>query len=372
MLLEGAAGDQPARTESRRVEPAVVVPARDVRRVEELLPRHRVQPDPVLGRDAVATDPQQAGRVDDRRLRHPRSLVEERVLEDRGHHGADVVPRAHVQPLKSGPGRVVRRHGDEVAPELVHEEGCVVLVGDAQPDRALPVEGADLPEDHLHGVVVVFALEAEALPAVAVLVVGGPAGQRAGLLADVALRVAVVGAEREELHQLAGVVLVRSALHRVEAVQVEQHRRVDRHAHGKTLERAEPDLAEEVVLLEHDALVADGLVRGREPVVPDEGHPLDQRLRGAHHAVEPPEMVVAEGVLRRDPVSVHRRRLADEPVDPVRVDERVDCAVKALRRQRVLLAAARPEAGAPEESLGLRWPERPLVDAQRHESLIGS
>ena len=51
-------------------------------------------------------------------------------------------------------------------------------------------------------------------------------------------------------------------------------------------------MAEELVLVEHELLRADAVVRGREPVVPDEGHPLDELLVRAHHAVEPPEVVV--------------------------------------------------------------------------------
>ena len=59
VLLDGVLGiarvridrflrDPPPAAPRGRVEPPGVVPAGDVRRVEELLPRHRVEPDPVV------------------------------------------------------------------------------------------------------------------------------------------------------------------------------------------------------------------------------------------------------------------------------------------------------------------------------------
>ena len=69
-------------------------------------------------------------------------------------------------------------------------------------------------------------------------------------------------------------------------------------------------------------------------------------------------MVVTEVVLRGERVAVVQRRLADERVDLRRVDERVDRAVKPLRRELLGLPAPRPEPGAPQKSLGLLRPER--------------
>ena len=183
---------------------------------------------------------------------------------------------------------------------------------DRQLDRLLPAVRARLVEHDLHRIVVSVAVEAELDPAVAVLVVRREAGQGAGLLAHVALGVARAVTEREQLHQLARVVLVRGALLALEPVQVEQHRRVLGHAHDEAGERAETRAAEHVVLPDHQTLRADGLVRGREPVVPDERHPLRQGAARAHHAVEPPEVVVAELVEREEAAAVDLRRLADE------------------------------------------------------------
>ena len=177
---------------------------------------------------------------------------------------------------------------------------------DTELDRVLPAEGAGFVEDHLHVRVVVCAVEVEVDPADVVLPVGRPSGQGAGLLAHVALGVAVPGPEGEDLHHLAGVVLVRGALDRVQPIEVEKHRRVDRHPHREPGEVAEPALPEEVVLREHQLLVPDRLVRGREPVVPDERHPLDERPRGANHLVEPP--ADGRGRPRRTVRAARRRR----------------------------------------------------------------
>ena len=353
--------------EGRRVEPAIVVPARDVRRVEEQLSGLDREPDPVLGRDPVAEDPQHAGQVDGGRLHHARPLVERRVLEDRAEHRSRRVPGLHVELLERGLRLVVGRLGDEVAPELAREERLVGGVRDRQHHGLLPAVRAGLVEDDLHRVVVPVAVEAELDPAVAVLVRGREAGQRAGLLAHVALRVAGAVAEREQLHQLAGVVLVRRALLALEPVQVEEHRRVLGHARDEPRERAEPGAAEHVVLADHQALRADGLVRGREPVVPDERHPLGQRSARAHHPVEPPEVVVPELVEREEAVPVDLRRLPDEVVRSGR-EQMGDGAVEPARGERALLAGPGAEARAPEEPLGLSGSKVTRVDGQRHAS----
>ena len=57
-------------------------------------------------------------------------------------------------------------------------------------------------------------------------------------------------------------------------------------------EIAEGVPAEELVLAEQEVRLH-AVARRREPVLPDEGHPLDERPPSAHHAVEPPEVVVA-------------------------------------------------------------------------------
>ena len=122
-------------------------------------------------------------------------------------------------------------------------------------------------------------VEAEVRQADALDPVGTPAAERPRDLAHVGLGVgAAVGAEREELHQLAAVVLVDRALAVVEAGQPDEHRLVLRDGRDERVEAAEPGAAEEVVLLEHELTRADAVVGRREPVVPDQRHPLDELM----------------------------------------------------------------------------------------------
>src|SRR3989442_241780 len=82
-----------------------------------------------------------------------------------------------------------------------------------------------------------------------------------GLLWHVMLAVgAAVGTEREQLHHLARVILVRRSLDVPGAVQPQEHRRILRDVEQELLERAEPVGAEEPVLTEHQRLIADSIV----------------------------------------------------------------------------------------------------------------
>ena len=83
------------------------------------------------------------------------------------------------------------------------------------------------------------------------------------------------------------------------------------------------------------------------------GRALDERPRRPHHSVEPPAVVVAPGVGGRQRVTlVVARRAADQPLG-ARVHELVHRALQPQRRQRLRLAPPRPEAGTPEQPLGL-------------------
>src|SRR5207248_286521 len=104
-----------------------------------------------------------------------------------------------------------------------------------------------------------------------------------------------------------------------------------------------------------------------------ERHPLDERPRGAHHAVEPPAVVVAPGVVGRECAAlVVLRRRPDEALAP-RPRERPDGTVEPERRERGRLTGARPESGAPEQPLRLRGPERTTVNGERrHTRMVAS
>ena len=226
----------------------------------------------------------------------------------------------------------------------------------------LPVEAPALAEDPLAAGVVALPVVAKVDGPLVVVPVVAPAGERPRLLADVALRVTAARAECEELHQLAAVVLVRRALLVVGPPEPEQHRRILRDCDQQLLERAEPAAAEEAVLLQHQPLGADARVRGREPVVPDERHPLDEWPARPDHAVEPPEVVVAPGVDRRDAMLVVVDRSRPDESLALRARQRADGAVQALPRELLSLTRSRAESGAPKEPLGLDGPEAASVD----------
>ena len=125
-----------------------------------------------------------------------------------------------------------------------------------------------------------------------------PAGQRAPHFAHVVLGVgAAVGAEREQLHHLARVVLVGVVLFVVDPVEEHEHRGVGGDGKEQVVEAAERHRAEQLVLFDHHPLAVDLLVGVGEPVVEDERHPLDELLVGADHAVQPPAVIVAPDVV---------------------------------------------------------------------------
>ena len=125
--------------------------------------------------------------------------------------------------------------------------------------------------------VVELAVVAEVVRPAALGPVGAEAGQRARHLAHVALGVAAAGAEAEQLLQLARVVLVDVPAAVGGAVEPQQHRRVARDVERELLERAERVAPQQGVLAEHQGLRRPARLAGREPVVPDERHALDQR-----------------------------------------------------------------------------------------------
>ena len=233
--------------------------------------------------------------------------------------------------------------------------------------RVTPLEAALLAEDALHAGVVVLGVEAEVVRPDAVVPVVAEAGQRARLLAHVVLGVAAVGAEREQLHQLARVVLVRRVLPVLRSREPQQHRRVARDPHEQVVGTSPSAFFRSIsfwwIIRRCDA---DAVVRRREPVVPDERHALGQRPVRAEHPVEPPQVVVSPRVGRRQRVAVLVvGRRAAEPLLPARPRERVDRAVEALPRKLLGLAGARAEPGPPQQALGLLGAEAAPVDATR-------
>ncbi len=235
----------------------------------------------------------------------------------------------------------------------------MIGVRDAEAARVPPREPAVVTEDRLRAGIVVLSVVAELHRSEALAPAVPEAGECPSLLADVALGVAAVRAEREELHHLARVVLVRRVLRVVASVQPEQHRRVLRHVEQQVVERAEAATAEELVLVQHQPLRAHAAVRGGEPVVPDQRHPLDERPRGPHHPVEPPDVVVAPGVEGCERTALLVVRPVTHEVLRARMRQLVDCAFEPESGELLRLTGPRAEAGTPKQPLGLERPERP-------------
>ncbi len=320
----------------------------------------------MVGGDRLAARPQHPRERDDRRLDHP-GAVELGRLEDRLDDRADPAPRPDVEPLERRRrllGGVAR---DEVAPQLADEERRVQRVADHQAAGRLPAVVARLAEDGLGLVVPACGLPAEVVVAELAAPVAAPAAERTGQLAHVALGVgAAVGTEAEELHHLAGVVLVDRATPVRGAVEEDQHRRVAGDVEQQLLEAPERVAAEEVRLLEHQPLGADAVEARGEPVVQDERHALRELVARADHPVEPGEVVVAPRARRVE-------RLGDAAGDVGRLGarERRRAGRAQQRRHRAVepeggepgaVARARAEAGAPQEALGLAGAERAGVD----------
>ena len=236
----------------------------------------------------------------------------------------------------------------------------MLRVGDAEIEHVAVVEVAALAEDPLRRRVVRLGVVEDRHRAVAAAL-GAKAGQRPRGLTDVLLRVAL--AEREQLHQLARVVLVGLLLRRVGERQEQQHRRVLRDVGQQAAEAAQRVAAQHLVLRELQRPV---LVERREVVVPEERHLLDERARRADHLVQPPQHVMA--------VLVDRvQRLAAE----VRLGEARPRRARASAQQpvdRLALAAARPvaqllarraEARAPEQALDMRLGPAIVVSSLR-------
>ena len=121
----------------------------------------------------------------------------------------------------------------------------------------------------------------------------GPPGEGARGLLDVLLGVVALP-EREEFHELARPVLVRVALDVDVVVEVVEHRWIAGDAAQQDLERTEGVLTQELHLL--DQLPRDGHVldRAHEVPVPEQRHPVAQRVAPRGHAVDPAIRVLVD------------------------------------------------------------------------------
>ena len=310
------------------------------------------------------------------------------------HRGDVAVARAEgrSEPLHQHFGRVV---GDEEERKLPADEARRGRVPREQIERlvhfgrAAPADGA--PEQQLVAIVMAsrdelrhFAVEVDA-----------EAGEDACELLHVALGVAAVYAERVQLHQLAGVVLVDPVGGVLRVVQVDEHRRVQRRRAeqiAEAPERVRPDGALLVVRHQHPQVRL--VLEDVEVVHPEPGHLLAQlprRVEGPQQhargrlASEARELLlvrllrrllllVAAQEVQALPAALHfLRELFDRaPGDGHRVHLCLD-----LWRQRCLLrgpelrfqVALRPHAGELARGRGIRAPghaieEKKILGAQ--------
>ena len=122
-----------------------------------------------------------------------------------------------------------------------------------------------------------------------------PARERQRSLMHVVLAVVVVAlrilnAHREEFHQLAGIVLVGRIAGALIAIQVMEHRRINRDRGHQVVEAPHPHLAQQVVLLLHVVIV--GLAShvaeaAGQHAMPEERHLLFERALRVDHAQQP-------------------------------------------------------------------------------------
>ncbi len=138
--------------------------------------------------------------------------------------------------------------------------------------------------------------------------VGPPAGEGAGGLADVLLGV-VADAQAEQLHQLAGIVLVGLPLDVAVGVEPDEHGRVPADRLEQRAELAQGVRPQQHVLAEHQDRVLHLGEAGGEVVVPEQRHLLAQRVAALEHAVQPPaaELIAVVVALGGDPADVDQR-----------------------------------------------------------------
>ncbi len=206
-------------------------------------------------------------------------------------------------------------------------------------------EPARLPQDCLVAIIVSRGGLAE-------LAIGdGPAGQGSGGFLDVGLAV-MADPQGEELHQLAGQVLVGVSLAVGRRVEPDQERRVADHRLQQLAERLAGQAAERLVLTPHGRRVADLEDAGGEVVVPHQGQPLAQGVGREDQAEEPPRLE-ASRVARSD------RGLAQDARDPLEhlglgrserpafsIEQAVDAGLGTLREVAPDLDPARRKPGA--------------------------
>ena len=114
-----------------------------------------------------------------------------------------------------------------------------------------------------------------------------PTGEAARQFLHVLLGI-VAFAETKQLHQLAGVVLVRMGFAIGRRIEINEHRRIAGNLLDQRPKIAQRVSAEQPILLEHQVRVGHFIgARGKVPV-PEQRHSLEQRIVRGEHDVHPP------------------------------------------------------------------------------------
>ncbi len=261
------------------------------------MPGSRCDPELAIGRDHELDRPFDAGA-------ERRRAVEILRQEDRAQQRRDLVIAVaeHGAELRLRLGRNILAH-EEPIDFAGHEFGRdLLLENDAEDVDAVEVSGS--AEKGLLSVVVLCGVDLE------IEIVIDPAGESARRFADILLAV-VADAHGEELHHLAGEILVRGTFHVLGGVEIGEHRRPTRDFDQQRAEIAGRLAVQQGKLLLHLAIVADLFLAGGEMAVPEQGHLLFQRMVGRDHAVGPPK--------RKTPRLEHRRA---QPIEEA-VDDRL-------------------------------------------------
>ena len=119
------------------------------------------------------------------------------------------------------------------------------------------------------------------------LAIDAPPGESARGFFDVPLGVVTL-AEREQLHHFAREILVRSALAVLDAVEIDEHRRILGDRVQQDAEAAKRVGAQRGVLAVHEARDPHLWLARHEMVVPEKRHPLGERRARDRHFLDPP------------------------------------------------------------------------------------
>ena len=238
--------------------------------------------------------PQRSDDQIDRRLDQAAAVAfrpESVGLQKVGQRHADVIVAGAQMPGNSPDGGVVGRRRDEFLPQLADDKCCRGRLVEQYIEHGVAVEIAAAAE---HGFIAVV-MKDRPVSETELARLDTPARESPRRFLDVGLGVAPALrglTQGEQLHDLAGEVLIRRFLAAIGAIQKNQHRRVFRNRMQQAAEIAQRLMAQQQVLAPHAERADYLLLRRGEVVVPEQRHPLLQRCRRFKHFAHPPDFDV--------------------------------------------------------------------------------